>query len=147
MGKPTICVDFDGVIHSYMSGWHGPGKALDPPVDGALDWLRRLYEQDELGEISLNVAIYSSRSSSLRGRWAMKRWLKDWLYHEYGMAGGPHLDPLYLEIPQWLKWPWVKPSALITLDDRAICFDGRFPSTEEVFGFKPWNRKQQQQQG
>jgi len=141
MGKPTICVDFDGVIHSYMSGWQGVGVVADAPVKGALEWLRSLYEQDELGEINLSVAIYSSRSSSIRGRRAMKRWLKEWLWHEYGMAAGPHMDPVYLELPRWLKWPLVKPPALITLDDRAICFDGRFPSAGEIFGFKPWNRK------
>lgn len=61
----TICIDFDGVIHSYTSGWQG-------------------------------IDVIS--------------------------------DPLPIE----------KPAAFIIIDDRAICFDGHFPTTEEIKAFKPW---------
>ena len=37
--NPIICVDFDGVIHSYKSGWRGVAVIPDPPVPGAIEWL------------------------------------------------------------------------------------------------------------
>ena len=40
-----------------------------------------------------------------------------------------------------LKFPTKKPAAFLTIDDRAICFNGKFPSTEEMMAFKPWNKK------
>ena len=39
-----------------------------------------------------------------------------------------------------LKFPTKKPAAFLTIDDRAICFDGTFPSTETMMSFKPWNK-------
>ena len=34
MDKGTIVFDFDGVIHSYTSGWKGENVIPDPPVPG-----------------------------------------------------------------------------------------------------------------
>ena len=39
--RPILCVDFDGVIHSYTSGWEGIDMIPDPPVEGAIKWLWR----------------------------------------------------------------------------------------------------------
>ncbi len=36
MTKPILCVDFDGVVHSYTSGWKGETVIPYPPVNGAL---------------------------------------------------------------------------------------------------------------
>ena len=31
MPKPILCLDFDGVVHSYTSGWKGADVIPDPP--------------------------------------------------------------------------------------------------------------------
>lgn len=138
MTKPILCVDFDGVIHSYKSGWQGPRKISDEPVPGALEWLRRTYEEGKF-----DVAIYSSRSKALFGRAAMKNWLRVWLVEEFGYMAGPGMDPLYDELLHWLKFPAKKPAAFLTIDDRAHCFDGDWSklTAGAMFAFKPWNKR------
>jgi hypothetical protein len=45
---------------------------------------------------------------------------------------------------EWIEdveWPSHKPSALVTIDDRAIRFTGVWPEMETLINFKPWNRK------
>ena len=37
--KKILAIDFDGVLHSYTSGWKGARSIPDPPVYGSLDWL------------------------------------------------------------------------------------------------------------
>jgi hypothetical protein len=129
--NPIICVDFDGVIHSYTSGWKGVSVIPDDPVPGAIDWLvAHLPVPDALGLSGAYdgpiVEIYSSRSKSWFGRRAMKKWLvKHGLHRSY-------IDD------NILKFPTKKPAAFLTIDDRAICFNGKFPSTEDMLGFKPW---------
>ena len=133
--NPIICVDFDGVIHSYKSGWQGVGNIPDPPVKGAIEWLEKhLPIPDAVCAMAPKhtgptVQIYSSRSKSWRGRRAMKKWL---------VKNGLH--PSYIT-DNILKFPIKKPPAFLTIDDRAICFDGTFPSTEEMMSFKTWYGK------
>lgn len=134
--KPVISVDFDGVIHSYTSGWKGAHRIPDPPVAGALEWLYERFCEDRV-----RVAIFSSRSKSILGRFAMKAWLRQWIIHDYQQMIGPNWEPLYLGLVEWIEWPWFKPSAMLTIDDRAVTFTGQFPSTEEMLAFRPWYRR------
>ena len=88
--KPILCLDFDGVIHSYKSGWKGETIIYDPPVDGALDFIQAALEH-------FRVMIYSSRSSSPGGIMAMKTWL---FAH---CRTQPHRDFWWLDI----EWPLI----------------------------------------
>jgi len=40
-----------------------------------------------------------------------------------------------------LSFPTQKPAAHITIDDRAICFDGTWPELHAIENFKPWNKR------
>ena len=165
-----LLLDFDGVIHSYKSGWKGPRRIPDPPVEGALEFI-------VLAVKEFQVMIYSSRSRQFGGKRAMKRWLYD-RYMEIGEVGrcswflGPfkRLGKMNNPIPKWwanailddttmepwehevdygvrkllkkIKFPTKKPAAFLTIDDRAVCFDGNFPEPKELLKFKSWNKKE-----
>lgn len=146
--EPLLVYDFDGVLNQYTSGWQGMGVIADGPVPGALEHLLGAME-------TFRVAIFSSRSKNLSGRWAMKRWLRHHLAEHYcshrelwGMEAIG--DPLETVAREWagritrrISWPWFKPPALITIDDRALTFDGTWPSIATLKAFQPWNKKPQ----
>lgn len=119
-GKKGLCVDFDGVIHLYESGWKDIDVIEDNPHEDA--W-RALGEYVE----TFRVFIYSARSSEERGIAAMKVWFKK------------HSCPEH--IYEKLIFTNIKPAASIYLDDRGWCFTGAFPSVAELVAFKPWNKK------
>lgn len=129
MTKPILCLDFDGVIHSYTSGWQGADNIPDPPVPGAIAFLKEAVKH-------FRVAIFSSRSCQPGGGVAMRTWLGAFILHE---------DPEVIwQDPPWfaeIEWPTEKPAAMVTIDDRAITFDGTWPSMETLKSFKPWNKK------
>lgn len=127
MGKPILCVDFDGVIHSYDSGWQGADVVSDPLVPGAIAFLLSALER-------FDVCIYSSRTSQPGGLKAMK----DYLQREAGQTWYDSPAGSGLEN---VRFPEQKPAAFLTLDDRAVCFDGRWPSVEALALFKPWNKR------
>lgn len=150
--KPILCLDFDGVIHSYTSGWKGPRAIVDPPVPGALEWIARALEHFE-------VCIYSSRSNAIGGRWAMRRWLVAQLcslsldYHDTPkwwrdiITQTAFADPWSDEVRRAAKklvarigFPKHKPPAFVTLDDRGLCFTGTFPSVASLLRFQPWHK-------
>lgn len=132
---PLIAVDFDGVLHNYDGKW-APSRVVGDAVPGAMDFLVELYLSERY-----DVAITSARSRYILGRWAMRQWLREQLIRHCGYQAGPYMDPLYLEVFEWIKWPWFKPGALLYIDDRAHCFSGEFPTIPEIKAFKPWNRK------
>jgi len=136
--KPILCVDFDGVIHSYTSGWKGATVIPDPPTQGALRWLWKATEW-------FNVQIYSSRSKDPEARLAMGRWMIEHSKIEFG-ADHPmamsdddgDAGPVY---PIGIAYE--KPAAFLTIDDRAICFEGDWSEIEpaDLLNFKPWNKR------
>lgn len=127
--KPTIALDFDGVIHAYTSGWKGAHIIPDPIVPGAC----RAIENYQIA--GYRVAIYSTRSKSLRGRRAMQAYLERHIIEHFGVdrVGA---DDCYGAI----QWPWFKPPALITIDDRAWRFTGMFPTVDEIKAFRTWQQ-------
>lgn len=128
-GKPTVSIDFDGVIHSYTSGWLGYDEIPDPPVSyttkrakilySSIDWLTELVNSDRV-----NVAIFSSRNKYKTGIRAMKAWLLD-----NGMSD---------EILMRISFPTDKPASHVLIDDRAVQFKGNFMTIGQILKFKPW---------
>lgn len=126
--KPIICIDFDGVLHSYASGWQGASTVADAPVDGAM---RFLWEATD----HFRVAIYSSRSGQRGGKYAMKKWLAHHFLAHWAGDRTTAEDKL-----AEIEWPSEKPPAFVSIDDRAVTFTGVFPNVETLKAFKPWNR-------
>ena len=56
----AVSVDFDRVLHSYTSGYLGADQIPDPPVPGALKWLRTLLRRHP----QLQTYIFFSEKSS-----------------------------------------------------------------------------------
>ena len=112
----TVVFDFDGVIHSYTSGWKGETNIPDPPVPGIQAALK------EIHGAGYEVVVVSTRCKTVLGRMAIENWLD-----MYGMA--QEVDKVCKE----------KPPAIAYIDDRAICFDGH-PETllKKIQNFQPW---------
>lgn len=130
MSKPILCVDFDGVIHSYTSGWKGADVVSDPPVKGALRWLWKATEW-------WDVNIYSSRTKQPGGVDAMRTWLLNFAIHEWGDVDFAN------QFLAALTFPEQKPAAFLTIDDRAVCFEGDWGELDpyELTQFRPWNKR------
>lgn len=132
MNKPILCVDFDGVIHSYTSGWQGAAVIADPPTPGALKWLWKATEW-------FDVQIYSSRSKEPLAIVAMKFWMVKNAIAEFG--GDHPMSQFDGEYP--ITFAHEKPAAFLTIDDRAICFEGDWNDLDaaDLLYFKPWNKR------
>lgn len=126
MGKPILCLDFDGVIHSYASGWKGARNIPDPPVPGALNFI------SEAIEAGWDVVIHSSRARYFGGITAMRNWLRHHAGSQWDTMG-----PSFCDV-RFARW---KPSAVVTIDDRGMTFTGAWPALSDLRKFKPWNKK------
>lgn len=107
--KPTIAIDFDGVLATY-DGWKGDDKVGDP-LPGAIEFLKRLKAE------GYNPVIHSTRQYGV-----LKRWVND---------HAPDLGKI--EIAS------VKPPAMAYIDDRAVRFNGSFDDALfEALAAKTW---------
>lgn len=117
--KKTVVFDFDGVIHSYKSGWKGDSVIPDPPVDGIEKALK------EISEAGYEIVIVSARCASVVGKMAIQAWLDRYKLSKY--------------VSRVCK---AKPAAIVYIDDRAICFDGNASELlQKVEQFTPWTKK------
>lgn len=131
MNKPILCVDFDGVIHSYEKGWSS-GEIYGSVVPGFFDWA------DE-ARAHFRLTIYSSRSKTPGGIQAMR----DWLIHQFAIAR-PTDPPEALA--SWFDFADEKPPAFLTIDDRCVRFNGSWHSywlrPATLLAYRPWNQPQ-----
>lgn len=113
-----IALDFDGVIHQYVTPWQDALTVSDPPMPGAFEFILTLLDKN------YEVAIISSRNRTIHGQHAMATWM---------LLNGfpPH------KLTE-IQWPSYKPPAFLTIDDRAIQFSGSWPSLDFIKEFKPW---------
>lgn len=109
--KPTIAVDFDGVIHRYSKGWHD-GTAYDEPMEGAREYLARL------------VADYAVYIFSTRPKGQILDWLAKWI---------PEIPAELIDDGElyWTKTGVLgvanhKVVAYVWLDDRAVRYEGNW---------------------
>lgn len=105
MEQPTLAVDFDGVIHSYESGWQN-GVIYGAPVEGCENALRRLRTNFEL-------VVFTARHN-----------LED--VHLWLVTHG--LRPYFKEVTNR------KPAAVAYLDDRAVKFTTWAQALKELVG-------------
>lgn len=113
----TVAVDFDGVLHSYTSGWQGAHVIPDPPIPGAIDWLNEIVKNFE-------VVIMTTRGDQPGANDAIRAWLR-----RHGYNRGPLLVTSH------------KVPALVYIDDRGWRFTGdNFPTVEQVHRAIPWNK-------
>lgn len=114
MAKRTVVFDFDGVIHSYKSGWKGDTIIHDPPVPGIREEIHRIRES------GYEVVVVSSRCRSESGRASVT---------DYMMDNCIEFDAIVME----------KPPAIVYVDDRALRFDGDPAGLlEQIQAFVPW---------
>ena len=137
MRKPILCLDFDGVIHSYTSGWKGADVIPDAPTPGMAAFLDKAVEFFE-------VHIFSSRTHQPGGVQAMQAFIWDALAHHFDcpFAGDPRDLERAIAIRDALKYPTEKPAAMVSIDDRALCFTGNWNDfdPQRLLEFKPWNK-------
>lgn len=133
--NPILCLDFDGVCHSYISGWKGAGVIPDPPVEGLFEFL-------DLAKELFTIVVFSSRSNQEGGILAMKEWFGKY-FTEYLFAKHPELAKKYssFSCPDWIEFPTEKPVAFISIDDRAITFTGKWPNIDALKAFVPWYKR------
>lgn len=129
--KPTLSLDFDGVIHAYSRGWQD-GEIYDSPVPGFFEWARRARER-------FRLVVFSSRCVNPSQALLVKYWLEARL-QEWKTANfvGAEQPPFVDDFEVWVT----KPPAFLSIDDRALQFRGDWSAwwldPDRLLEFKPW---------
>lgn len=114
-----IGLDFDGVLHSYVSGWTGE-TPTDPPVEGALEFVEWALSAGH------SLFVFTSRAKDEAGRQGAEAWMAS--------HGFPRLKVTYQ-----------KEHADLYVDDRAARFSGRWEPIRTIINTpglaEPWNKE------
>lgn len=107
-GKETmqkaLCLDFDGTLHEYSSGWTGDNLVSDQPVEGAVEACHALVEA------GWKLYVLSSRTNLQ----PVAKWLEE-----------HHFPSMTLTR--------VKPIAVAYIDDRAVRFENNWLAVRKLF--------------
>ena len=129
MPKPTLAIDFDGVIHGYRDGWR-QGQIYDDPVPGFFDWAAEAQEH-------FTLVIHSSRAANLFGVDQITSWLHQ--HHALWQAAKEGRPSIAIRVAD------EKPPAWLTIDDRCLRFDGNWADPaldpDAILAFKPWTQR------
>ncbi len=113
LGKDTIAIDFDGVIHNDNKGWHD-GTIYGDPISGSLEAIKILASK-------FSLIIFTAKAKSDRplvngknGTLLVKEWLEKHGYMDY-------ISGITAE----------KPRAFLYIDDRGY----RFGNWEDTLKF------------
>lgn len=126
--KLILCIDFDGVIHSYERGWQD-GVIYGTVTSGFWEWALE-------AEKYFRLMVYSSRSKSEEQHENMRAFLAE------DFSRWASTDPAN-GVPDWLEFAHEKPPAFLSVDDRALTFRGdwgEFPP-EKLRQFKTWTEE------
>ena len=135
MTKPTLVLDFDGVIHSYEKGWQD-GVIYGQVIPGFFEWA-------EQAKQTFILAIHSSRSDSHKNIKPMMDWLamqlQAWKWDKEALDKQvPNLE--ITDFQFYVR----KPAAFVTIDDRAITFKGDWNVAElrpdNLIHFRSWTQ-------
>ncbi len=126
MKQKTICIDFDGVIHDYSKGWQGE------------DVFSYMIANADTGTSTLKkngwtIIIFTTREKTKK----LEKWLHD-----------NNISYDYInENPKQPEHTSGKIIADVYLDDRGICFNGKWDSwlIREIIDFEPWQERQKQE--
>lgn len=161
MKKLKIALDFDGVISSYKTGWHGLDDIPDPPVPGAIGWIAEAIDAGH------KIIIFSMRNASEDYLHPAKEEI-EYQYLE-AVLNGWDTDDLDTTLPydfesrhkgvegisnylsRWgleskyidrIEFAYAKPHCDIMIDDRGWRFEGSFPPVSQLHQIsKPWYKK------
>ncbi len=123
--KYTLGIDFDGVIHSYTTGWQGRDVIADGPMPGAIEWINQAIDDERF-----RVAVLSSRSETAKGRIAMHQKIAEWFAQE-------NIEP---HRANRIWFPAFKPPLWLYIDDRShqfISWEDPMLDLDRVAAFKP----------
>jgi hypothetical protein len=124
----TIAIDFDGVIHKYSKGWQD-GSIYDVEVKHSIDALK-----------SLIVSGYSVAIMTARDVHQVYEWFDNHPLCDFNISVLP-IDQKFYNETGILGITNRKIVADIYVDDRAICFRGRWDYTlSKIVDFKTWQQ-------